>query len=124
MIIKINWFRRFQWLLAIVVFCASCQATLTEDEKFGRFEQQYEKMVVKFFPDADSDAAIDSLLSKELTKGEILRKVEFCRANLDDLANFELEKISPENTDKLKGIFTEVKAHLREMETAATKVTD
>ena len=122
--VKINWFRKFQWFLAIVVFCASCQAELTEDEKFDRFAQQYEKMVVKVFPNDDANPAIDSLISKDLTKVEILRKVEFCRENLDVLANFDLEKISPENTETLKGIFIEVKAHLKEMEEAAMKVAD
>jgi hypothetical protein len=64
------------------------------------------------------------MVSQDLTKGEILRKVEFCRKNLDDLSTFDLEKISPDNTEKLKAIFVEVKAHLKEMEMAAMKVTD
>jgi hypothetical protein len=124
MIGKINWFRKFQWVLAIAIFCASCQVELTEDEKFDRFAQQYEKVVVKYFPPNDSSPAIDSMVSQDLTKGEILRKVEFCRKNLDDLSTFDLEKISPDNTEKLKAIFVEVKAHLKEMEMAAMKVTD
>jgi len=124
MIVKINWFRKFQWLMIIVLFCASCQATLTEDEKFERFLQKYEKAVYKFFPEETEVLAIDSLISNDLTKGEILRKVEFCRENLEKLSNFDLEKISMENTEKLKGIFTEVKAHLREMEVAAAQVVD
>lgn len=124
MVGKINWFWKFQWSLAIVIFCASCQVELTQDEKFDRFAQQYEKMVVKYFPKNDSNSAIDSMVLQDLTKGEILRKVEFCRKNLDDLSKFDLEKISPENTEKLKDIFIKVKTHLKEMEMAAMKVED
>lgn len=116
---KRNWLQRFKWLLIIGVFCISCQAELSEDEKFDRFAQQYEKMVERVFPATAQNLSVDSLVAKDLTKTEILHKVEFCQENLDRLANFELEKISPANTEKLKQIFGEVKAHLKEMEKAA-----
>lgn len=124
MIVKINWMLKFQWLWILLLFCASCQPELTEDEKFERFVAQYEKTVVKIFPEIVTDASIDSLISKDLTKREILRKVEFCRENLDQLSKLDLEKISAENTEALKTIFATLKAHLKEMELAAQKVTD
>ena len=124
MVVKINWFQKIQWLLIFAVFCASCQPELSENEKFARFAQQYEKMVVRVFPETNTDSAPDSLVFSDLNKEEILRKVEFCTENLDKLSSFDLENISSENTEKLKTIFAEVKFHLREMEKAAEKVSD
>mgnify|MGYP000336087148 CR=1 FL=1 len=121
MILKIKRLSEFKWLLLIGLFFIACQNELTENEKFERFAEQYEKMVVRVFPERVnlSDNGLDSLTITDLNRVEILHRVDFCLENLDKLSTLELKEISPENTKQLKSIFAQLKLYLRDLEKAA-----
>ena len=109
----------FSILVALILIGLGCQNNLTEDEKFDRFTQKYHKVAIKYFPETTANAAIDSLISNDLSEQEILMGVNFCREQLEQLAAFDLENLSPANRKQFIEVFAEVKAHLQKMEAAA-----
>ena len=122
--VKLLIFTCFIGLVMGGLLSTGCQPNMDENQKFDKFAQQYEKMASKVFPATTPEPATDTLAVTLLNKQEVLRKVEFCRENLDQLANFDLQKLNAENTERLKTIFAALKQHLSELEEAAKTLTE
>jgi len=99
----------------------NCGVELTEDERFDKFATKYEKTVEKFFPkkQENRNADIESLISKDIPESELLRKAEFCRKNINQLASFEIENLTAENAAEYEQIFNQLKKQLQEVSAAA-----
>lgn len=92
----------------------SCE-TESEDARFEAFLVKHQKMYAMHFPEGQYNLA-DSNFVKQLTDSQVFEDVQFCNAQLDQLARFNLENLSEINQSQLKIIFSDMKGRLAEIE--------
>jgi hypothetical protein len=107
-----NYFSLF--VLIAILIVSACQ-TQSEDSRFGNFLLRHEKLYAQHFPEGKYIIR-DSLDIYNVTDNDLFQDIQFCNGQMEKLGSFELMDLEPENQEKWKETFGNLKERLEEIE--------
>jgi len=106
-------------IISVAGLWTGCQ-TQSQDARFETFYAVHQKAFAKHFS-SPKYALTDSLAAAKVSDTELFMDVDFCNGQLDKLARFDLEKLSPEHREQWLAAFREVKTQLSQIEAFVKK---